>query len=182
MISDEIVSWASACRGIPKQSSKTYSAGRKTSRYSKNRATDYDLGRNCLLGINFRGTPKQSPKTYSGSRKTPRYSQNRATDYDLRQNILLGINVTRYTDIVPKNVLRQSKKNPGTVKTEQQTMIQDEIVSWASMCRRTLKQSSKKYSVGRKTPRHIQNRATIYDLRLYLLLSINLSRHTEIDP
>ena len=51
MIKYENVSWASTCRDTSKQSPKTYSEGRKTPRYSRNRATNYDLQKNLRLGI-----------------------------------------------------------------------------------------------------------------------------------
>ena len=38
-----------------------------------------------------------------------RYTQIRAIDYDLRRNRLLSIKVSRYTEIVLKNVLSESK-------------------------------------------------------------------------
>ena len=62
MISVKIFSWASTCQGIPKQTPKTYSAGQKSPRYSQNRATDYDLGRNCLLGMNVSRHTETVPK------------------------------------------------------------------------------------------------------------------------
>ena len=62
--------------------SKMYSAGRKTSRYSQNRATNYDLRRNGLLGINVsRYTEIVFEKVLSGS-TTPRYSQIRVEVID----------------------------------------------------------------------------------------------------
>ena len=105
MICDKIVFWASTCWGTPKQSLKTYSAGRKTARYSQIRATVYDLGRNHLLGISVSRYTEIVLKNVLIKSKTPRYSQNRATDYDLRQKFLLGIGVSRHTELVPKNVL-----------------------------------------------------------------------------
>ena len=48
---------------------------------------------------------------YSAGRKTSRYTQICATDYDLRRNRLLSINVSRYTEIVLKNV-SASRKTP----------------------------------------------------------------------
>ena len=52
MVYDKIVSWASTCRDTLIQSLKTCPAGRKTPRYSQNLATNYDLRRNRLLGMN----------------------------------------------------------------------------------------------------------------------------------
>ena len=94
-----------------KLSPQTYSEARKTTRYTQIGATDYDLGRNRLLGINVSShvSPEKSAKIYSAGRKNPRYSQNRARNYNLRQNLLLGINVSRYTETVYKNVLSGSK-------------------------------------------------------------------------
>ena len=69
MIYDEIVSWASTFRGTPKQSSKTYSAGRKTPRCSQYRGTNYDLRQNCLLGMNVsRHTETVTKNVLSGSK------------------------------------------------------------------------------------------------------------------
>ena len=79
----------------------------------------------------------------------------------------------------PKNVLRRSKKLPGTVKFALQAMICDEIVSWASTWRGTLKQSSKTCSAGRKTPTYSQIRAINYDLRQNHLLGIKVSKYIE---
>ena len=129
-----------------------------------------------------RGTPKQSSKTFSAGRKTPRYSLNRSADYDLGQYLLLGFCVSRYTEIVLKNLLRRSKKLPGTLTFAQQTMICDKIFSWGSAFRGTPKQSSKTDLASRKTPRNSKNRATDYDFRQNLPLGINVSRHTEILP
>ena len=122
--------WASAYHCPPKHSSKMCSAGRKTSWHSQNRATNYDLRRNRLLGINV-----SRSKTCSARRITPRYSQNRASNYDCRHNRLLGMNVSRYTEIVIENVLSKLKNPLGTAEIALQTMICDEIVSWASTCR-----------------------------------------------
>ena len=62
MIQDEIVFWAWTCWGTPKLSPKTYSDGRKTPKYSQNWATDYDSGRNRLLGFNVLRHTKTMPK------------------------------------------------------------------------------------------------------------------------
>ena len=74
-------------------------------------------------------TLKQSSKRGSAGRKIPRYSQNRATNYGLRQNRLRGMSVSRYTEILLKNVLRGSKKVPGSLKFALQTMVWDQIDS-----------------------------------------------------
>ena len=67
-IQGAIVSWASAYRGTPKQSPKTYSAGWENPRYSQNRATYYELRQNIVLGINvWRHTEIVPKKVLSGS-------------------------------------------------------------------------------------------------------------------
>ena len=71
MICDEIVSWASTCRCVSKQSPKTYSAGRKTPSYSKNRATNCDLQWNRLLGISVLMCIKIVPKNVLNASKNP---------------------------------------------------------------------------------------------------------------
>ena len=63
MICDKFFFCASTCRGTPKQSQKTYSAGRKTTRYVQIRATDYELERNPVLGINMLRHTETVPKT-----------------------------------------------------------------------------------------------------------------------
>ena len=59
-------------------------------------------------------------------------------------------------------------------------MICGEIVSWASTCRGTLKQSSKTYSASHKTPRYSQNRAINYCLQQNRFLGISVTRYTKI--
>ena len=71
MICDEIVSWASTCRGILKKSSKTCSAGRKTPRYSQNRATNYDMRQNRSLSIKGSMCIKIVPKNVLSGSKNP---------------------------------------------------------------------------------------------------------------
>ena len=61
--------------------------------------------------------------------KPPRYSRICATDYGLRRNRLRGISVSRYTEIVLKNVLRRSKKLPGTLKFARKLSSEDERVT-----------------------------------------------------
>ena len=73
----------------------------------------------------------------------------------------------------PTNVLRRYSQSVL------QAMICDEIVSWVSTCRGTLKESSIPCSAGRKTPRYSRNRATNYGLRQNRLLGISVSRYTE---
>ena len=76
-------------------------------------------------------------------------------------------------------MLRRPIKHPGTVKFALQAIICDDIVSWASTWRGTLKQSSKTCSAGRKTPSYSQKRAINYALRRNRLLGFNVSRYTE---
>ena len=154
MICDEIVSWASTCRGTLKQSSKTCSTGRKTPRYSQNRAINYDLRQNHLLGFNVSrytetvlGNVLRRSKNPQVQSK-PRYKLWFATKSSPGHKRVDGYRNT------PKNVLRRSIKLPGTVTFVLQAMICDEIVSWASSCRSTLKRSSKTCSASRKTPRY----------------------------
>ena len=115
MMSDQILSGASTCRGTPKQSPKTYSAGRGTARYSKNRATDYDLGRNSLMGISVSRYSEIVPRNLPDRSKNPRYSQNRATNYDFRQNLPLGINMPRNTEKSPKTY-SAGRKTPRCIQ------------------------------------------------------------------
>ena len=82
----------------------------------------------------------------------------------------------------PQKLTQRVEKLPGIFKTELQTMIQDEIVSWAPTCWGKPKRSPKTYSDGRKTPRYSQNWATDYDQGRNCLLGINMSRYTEIVP
>ena len=112
MISDEIVSGASAYRRTRKHSFKTFSADRKTSHVHSNLrymlwfATKSSPGHHRLV---------VHSNTCLTVGKTPQYRQNHATNCDLRRNRRLGINVSRYTEIVLEKVLSESK-NPDTLK------------------------------------------------------------------
>ena len=179
MICDEIVSWASTCRDTLKQSSKTCSAGRETSRYCQNRATNYDLQRNRLLDINV------SRYTETALENELRRSKNSQVQSKPCYKLWFAtksspghqrIDVYQHS---PQKRTQRVEKPPGTAKTALQTMFCDIIVSWTSACRGTPKHSSKTYSVGRKTPRYSQNRVINYDLPQNRLLGINVSKYTE---
>ena len=161
MICDEIVSWASTCRSTLKQSLKTCTAGRKTSRYSENRATNCGWRQNRLLGISVSICTKIVFKNVlTGSKNLqvqskPTYKLWFATKSSPDHKRVEGYRNT------PKNVLRRSEKLPGTGKFVLQAMICDEIVSWVSTCRGILKQSSKTCSACGKTPRYTQIREEV---------------------
>ena len=130
--------------------------------YTQICASNYDMRRNRQVGIIVSMCIKIVPKNVlSESKKPPGTDKTTTTTYDLRQNLLVGINVSRYNRNRPQKRTQRVKKTPGTVKTELQTMICDEIVSWASMCRGTPKQSSKSCSACRKTPRYTQIREEV---------------------
>ena len=221
-VCDEIVSWASTYRDTLKQSSKTCSAGRKTPRYSQNRAKNYGLRQNRLLGISVsRYTETLLKNVLSRSKKLPVHSNSLYRLWFGTKSSHLNINVSMCTKIVsenvlsgsknpevqskrsyklwfatkssaghkrveghrntPKNVLWRSKKLPGTVKFGIQAMICDEIVSWASTCRDTLKPSWKTCAAGQRS-------SLVHSNSLYRLwfgtksshLGINVSMCTKI--
>ena len=58
-----------------------------------------------------------------------RYHKIGAACYDFRGNHLLGMGVRKDTEIDLKNMLRWSKKPPGTMKLALHTMIFEEIIS-----------------------------------------------------
>ena len=141
MVCDKIVSWASACGGTPKQSSKTCLARQKCSQEHSN------------LRYMVWFAMKLSPVYQS---------------VDVYQNR-------------PQKFTQRDEKPPGTVKSELQTMVCDEIISWAFMCRVEPKYSPKTYLTGRKTPRYSQKQATNYGLRQNRLPGISVWSDTEIN-
>ena len=162
MVCDKIVSWASACRGTPKHSSKTCSAGQKSSLdHSNSLYRLWFRTKSSHLGISVSMCTKiVSKNVLSGSKNPqvqskPSYKLWFATKSSPVHKRIEGHRNT------PKNVLRRSKKFPGTVKFTLQAMICDKIVSWASTCRGTLKPSSKTCSACRKTPRYTQIREEV---------------------
>ena len=80
----------------------------------------------------------------------------------------------------PQKLTQWVEKPTATVKTEQQTMILYEIVSWASTCRGTPKQSPKMYSAGRKTPQVQSKPSNRLWFRTNCLLGNSVSWYTEI--
>ena len=110
LICDEIISWASTCRGNTKTVIENV-LSRKTPSYRQNQAINYDLRQNRLLEINVSKYTETTPKnkillkTCSKGQNAPRYRQICATGYDLRRNRLRSINVSRYTETVLENVL-----------------------------------------------------------------------------
>ena len=116
-----IVTWASACRSTRKRPSTCS----KASRYTQISVTNYDLRRNHLLGINVSMcTEIVSKNVLSGSQNPqvqskPSYKLSFATKSSPGHK-----RVKRYRN-TPKNVLRRSKKLPGTIKFALQAMICD---------------------------------------------------------
>ena len=180
MICDEIVSWASACPGTSKHSSKPCSAGQKSSLVHSYSLYRLWFGtKSSHLGINVSMCTKIVSKNVLSESKNPQVQSKPSYKLWFATKSSPGHNLVEGYRNTPKNVLRKSKKLPGTVKFALQAMICDEIVSWASTCRGTLKQSSKTCSAGRKTPSYSQNRTINYDLRRNRLLGIKVSRYTE---
>ena len=77
---------------------------------SKNHPGTLKYARKLLPGYERVTVHRTFLKNVLRRRKTPRYSQNRATNYDLRRNRLLGILVSKYNEIVHKNLLSGLKK------------------------------------------------------------------------
>ena len=112
MICDEIVSWASTCRSTLKQSSKTCSAGQKSSLVHSNSLYMLWFGtKSSHLGISVSRDTEILLKACSEGQKSSQVQSNCATGYDLQRNRLLGINVLRYTETVLENVLSRTE-NP----------------------------------------------------------------------
>ena len=128
----------------------------------------------------WRGTLKQSPKTFSARRKTPSYSQNRATNYELRQNLLLSISVLRYTEIVFKNGLSESKNPQLQSKPRHRLWFPPKSAPGHQPVKAHRNSPQKSSERAEKPPGTGQNRATHYDLRQNLLLGISVSRYTKI--
>ena len=87
-----------------------------------------------------RNTPQKRAQQV---KKASMYTQICATGYDWRRNRHLSIKVSMCIKIVPKDVLSGSKNPQVQSKPSYKTMVCDEIVSWASACRGTPKQSPK---------------------------------------
>ena len=136
MISAKICAWASTCQGAPKQSPKKFWASRKTPRYrSKPSHT---------LWFATKSSPGHQRVEVHQNRppKPTKWTKNPCTFKTKKQTMicdsfLLGISVSRYTEVVLKNVLRRLKKLPDIRKFALQTMMCDKIFYWASVCRST---------------------------------------------
>ena len=130
MILDKIVSWVSACRGTPKHTSKTCSAGQKSFLVHSNSLYRLRFAtKSSHLSINVSmSTKKVSKNVQRGSRKSqvqskPSYKLWFATKSSPEHKRVEGQRNT------PKTVLRSSKNLPGSLKFALQTMVWDHIVS-----------------------------------------------------
>ena len=127
------------CRGTQKRSTKKYSAGRKTPRYSHNRATDYDLERYRLLGINVLRHTERVPKNVINRSKNPKVQSNPRNRLLFRRISSPGHKRVEAHRNSPQKRTHRVEKPPSTFKTELKTLICDKIFSWASTCRGTSK-------------------------------------------
>ena len=151
MICDKIDSWSSTCRSTPKPFPKTFSAWWETPRYSHNRAADFDLGRNLLLGINVsRQTETVAKDVLSGSENPQAQSKPSYKLWFATKSSAGHYRVEAHRN-GPQRRSQRGEKPPGTVKTERQTMICDKIASWAWTCRGTPKEFPKTFSACLET-------------------------------
>ena len=133
---------------------ETFSGGRETPRYSQNRAKNYDLRQNRLLGFNVSRYTDTVLENVHGRSKNPKGQLKPSYRLWFATNSSPGQQRVKVHRNSPRKRAPQVEKPPGTVPTELQTMVCNKMVSWASTFGETLKQSSKTCTTGRKTPRY----------------------------
>ena len=140
----------------------------KKPRYIQNRATNYDLRRNRLLGINVSRSTETVPENVLSGSQNPQVHSNSRGHY------LLGFSVSPYTKIVLENVFSGPKKPPGTVKIVRKlSSVHQRIAVHRN-------NPQKRVQWVQKKNRYSQIHATNCDLRRNRLLGISVSPYTEI--
>ena len=111
-----------------------------------------DLRRNRLLGIKVSRYTETVLKNVLRVSKNPQVQSKPSYKLWFATKSFPGHQRVEVHGNSPRKRTQRVEKPPGTVKFVLQAMICDDIVSWVSRCRSTLKQSSKTCSACRKFP------------------------------
>ena len=144
-------------------------------------ATDYDLRTNLPLGISVSRHTERVPKNVPSGPNNPQIMSKPRNSLWFATKSSPGHQRVGADRSSPPKRTQRVETLPGTFKPSYKLWFATKS-SPGHQRVEAHRNSLQKLSGSKNLPRYIQNRATIYDLRLNLFLGIKVSRHSEIVP